>query len=282
MALLLVQKNVEAPSAEAHCRRRGAHPSNHAALRYPALRHVAVVALLTPATARSDRSIDSAHDRHTCSTNSYTSYPWRRRGGPKRVTRKTVRPSRDQDTTRSLDDTLSIPQPPMPPSLVSTGYNFGLKLLSWFIARPSFFPHDEEGDHVHEDDTGKKNFDFTGELNRLNQGGVRLSFVETVGRGFQGFLSDSGSASESRATSPASLDWELPAEPKRNLNRTWELNPGLQFGMPTAPLNIAAPTKGLHSRTNIETGNLTAREIEFLEDLDTSMCTFARVPNEPP
>ncbi|KAF8318860.1 uncharacterized protein EI90DRAFT_2694051 [Cantharellus anzutake] len=110
-------------------------------LRYPALRHVAVVALLTPATARSDRSIDSAHDRHTCSTNSYTSYPWRRRGGPKRVTRKTVRPSRDQDTTRSLDDTLSIPQPPMPPSLVSTGYNFGLKLLSWFIARPSFFPH---------------------------------------------------------------------------------------------------------------------------------------------
>ncbi|KAF8315280.1 uncharacterized protein EI90DRAFT_349878 [Cantharellus anzutake] len=89
-------------------------------LRYPALRHVAVVALLTPATARSDRSIDSAHDRHTCSTNSYTSYPWRRRGGPKCVTRKT---------------------PPMPPSLVSTGYNFGLKLLSWFIARPSFFPH---------------------------------------------------------------------------------------------------------------------------------------------
>ncbi|KAF8325982.1 uncharacterized protein EI90DRAFT_3231074, partial [Cantharellus anzutake] len=134
---------------------------------------------------------------------------------------------------------------------------------------------DEEGDHMREDDTGKKSFDFTGELNRLNQGGVRLSFVEQLEEAFktpQVFLSDSGSASESHAISPVSLDWELPVEPKANLNRTGELNGGFQFGKPTTPLNITVPPmKGLHSRTNTETSNLSAHEIELLEDLDASI-----------
>ncbi|KAF8341669.1 uncharacterized protein EI90DRAFT_3012177 [Cantharellus anzutake] len=73
----------------------------------------------------------------------------------------------------------------------------------------------EEGDHMREDDTGKKSFDFAGELNRLNQGGVQLSFVERLEEVFkmpQVSLSDSGSAFKSCATSPVSLNWELPAE----------------------------------------------------------------------
>ena len=37
---------------------------------------------------------------------------------------------------------------------------------------------------MREDDTGKKSFDFTGELNRLNQGGVGLSFVEQLEEAF--------------------------------------------------------------------------------------------------
>ncbi|KAF8326870.1 uncharacterized protein EI90DRAFT_3069364 [Cantharellus anzutake] len=198
-------------------------------------------------------------------------------------------------STRSLDDTLSIPRPPESPlsdhlslpvttsdsdstpgSLPGPHFSLTITAPSGISYEPTY--SDEEGDHMREDDTGKKSFDFTGELNRLNQGGVRLSFVEQLEEAFktpQVFLSDSGSASESRATSPVSLDWELPVEPKANLNRTGELNPGFQFGKPTAPLNIAVPpTKGLHSRTNTETSNLSAREIELLEDLDASMCAL--------
>jgi hypothetical protein len=91
-------------------------------LRHPALRHVAVVALPTPATTLSNHSIDSAHDRHACSTNSYTSYPWRRRGGPRCVTRKTARPSRDKDT-----NTIVTPHPwRFAPRLTRLSGQFGI------------------------------------------------------------------------------------------------------------------------------------------------------------
>ncbi|KAF8319179.1 uncharacterized protein EI90DRAFT_3132765 [Cantharellus anzutake] len=195
-------------------------------------------------------------------------------------------------STQSLDDMLSIPQPPESPlsdhlslpvttsdsnsspgSLPGPHFSLTITAPSGISYEPTY--SDEEGDHMREDDTGKKSFDFTSELNRLNQGGVRLSFVEQLEEAFktpQVFLSDSGSASESHTISPVSLDWELPVEPKANLNRTGELNGGFQFGKPTTPLNIAVPPmKGLHSRTNTETSNLSAREIELLEDLDASM-----------
>ena len=48
---------------------------------------------------------------------------------------------------------------------------------------PSLNSHlEDDGDHLHDDDTGKKSFNFTGELNRLNEGSVQLSFVEQLSK----------------------------------------------------------------------------------------------------
>lgn len=72
-------------------------------------------------------------------------------------------------------------------------------------------PVEDEGEH--EDDTGKKSFDFTGEINRLNQGGARISFVEQLEAAFNlpddlqsPSLKDFGGSQDG---SPTALQWDL-------------------------------------------------------------------------
>ena len=153
----------------------------------------------------------------------------------------------------SLDDTLSLPRSPespisdrlslpitiselsSPPSTASRPhFSVTVTAPSGISYEPSLHSHsDDDGDHLRDDDTGKKSFDFTGELNRLNEGGVRLSFVEQLEEAFKTpheFLPDSDPTSdvesESRVTSAASLDWGLPSDLKSDLNSVSSLFKG--------------------------------------------------------
>ena len=139
--------------------------------------------------------------------------------------------SEDGASTRPLEDTLSLSRQPESPlsgpislSITTTD------ILTTVVTPPSIVLYDsnnEEGSldespsdddaGFRDDDTGKKGFDFTGELNRLNQGGTRLSFVEQLEVAFQTpdtFLRDcaSPSGSAERGQSPVTLKWELPSE----------------------------------------------------------------------
>ena len=64
-------------------------------------------------------------------------------------------------------------------------------LFSITVTPPSLSSHDSdaespiEDERDREDDTGKKSFDFTGEINRLNRGGARTSFVEQLAAAFR-------------------------------------------------------------------------------------------------
>lgn len=59
------------------------------------------------------------------------------------------------------------------------------------VTPPSLSSHDSDAESPikderdREDDTGKKGFDFTREINRLNQGGARTSFVEQLAAAFR-------------------------------------------------------------------------------------------------
>ena len=55
---------------------------------------------------------------------------------------------------------------------------------------------EDDSDHLHDDDMGKKSFDFTSELNHLNEGGVWLSFEEQLEEAFKTPHPNSGPTSD--------------------------------------------------------------------------------------
>lgn len=86
------------------------------------------------------------------------------------------------------------------------------------VTAPSLSSHDSDMDspledcHDREDDTGKNSFDFTGEINRLNQGGARISFVEQLEAAFKvpdDLQSPSLKDFGSQDGSPTALQWDL-------------------------------------------------------------------------
>ncbi|KDQ08028.1 hypothetical protein BOTBODRAFT_585669 [Botryobasidium botryosum FD-172 SS1] len=78
---------------------------------------------------------------------------------------------------------------------------------------------DEDQRRSCEDDTGKRSFDFTGELNQLNKAGVRTSFVEQLENAFKTPLR------VAEAITPLSfvgLPQKLPSLPKKLASAKWE------------------------------------------------------------
>lgn len=127
------------------------------------------------------------------------------------------------DDSRSFRDSLS-PPPSRPLSEMSDQFSSDIPSpsrahpFSMTVTAPSIGSHhdsDPEFAVNSEDDTGKKSFDFTGEINRLNRaGGARISFMEQMEAAFKPSedvinspsLGDFGSE---QAASPTALEWGL-------------------------------------------------------------------------
>jgi hypothetical protein len=86
------------------------------------------------------------------------------------------------------------------------------------VTAPSLSSHDSDIESPVEDerdcgdDTGRKSFDFTREINRLNQGGTRESFVEQLEAAFRvpdGLKSPTAHDYGSQDGSPTALQWDL-------------------------------------------------------------------------
>jgi serine/arginine repetitive matrix protein 2 len=122
---------------------------------------------------------------------------------------------------RSLDDSISTFSRPLSeasnrsaePTTRSHPHPFSIT-----VTAPSVSSHDSdvespiEDERDREDDTGKKSFDFTGEINRLNQGGARISFVEKLEEAFRDsddLKSPTLHDYSSQDGSPTALQWDL-------------------------------------------------------------------------
>ena len=86
------------------------------------------------------------------------------------------------------------------------------------VTAPSLSSHDSdfespvEDERDRGDDTGKQSFDFTREINRLNQGGARESFVEQLEAAFRvpdELKSPTVPDYGSQDGSPTALQWDL-------------------------------------------------------------------------
>lgn len=133
-------------------------------------------------------------------------------------------PRKDDDTAsslQSLEESIFTPSRPLSevsgqsaePTTGSYPHPFSIT-----VTAPSLSSHGSdiespvEDERDREDDTGKRSFDFTGEINRLNQGGARISFVEKLEAAFRDSdelksptLHDYGS----QDGSPTALQWDL-------------------------------------------------------------------------
>lgn len=119
---------------------------------------------------------------------------------------------------QSLEDSLYTPSRPLSeissqfaePTTSSYPHPFPIT-----VTAPSLSSHDSDIESPVEDkrdrgdDTGKKSFDFTREINRLNQGGVRESFVEQLEAAFR--VPDESTAHDygSQDGSLTALQWDL-------------------------------------------------------------------------
>ena len=122
---------------------------------------------------------------------------------------------------QSLEDSLSTRSRPLSeissqfaePTTSSYPHPFSIT-----VTAPSLSSHDSdiespvEDERDRGDDTGKESFDFTREINRLNQGGARESFVEQLEAAFRvpdELKSPAAHDYGSQDGSPTALQWDL-------------------------------------------------------------------------